>query len=53
MEGVWGLAFLPAMFALWANLHGGFLAGLAVLLVWTAGATWVCEATPRARLPYL
>lgn len=27
---------LPLLFALWANLHGGFLAGLGVLAVWTA-----------------
>lgn len=27
---------LPAVFAAWVNLHGGFLAGMAVLLVWTA-----------------
>ena len=27
---------LPPMFALWANLHGGWLAGIAVLLLWAA-----------------
>lgn len=27
---------LPPIFALWANFHGGFLAGLGVLGVWTA-----------------
>jgi hypothetical protein len=27
---------VPAMIALWVNLHGGVLAGLAVLLVWAA-----------------
>jgi hypothetical protein len=30
------LAF-PVMFLLWANLHGGWIVGLAVLGVWTAG----------------
>lgn len=30
---IWGI---PPAFALWANLHGGFLAGFAVLLVWAA-----------------
>lgn len=27
---------LPLVFALWANLHGGFLAGIGVLAVWVA-----------------
>jgi hypothetical protein len=30
------LVFLPPLFALWVNLHGGFLAGLAVLFAWSA-----------------
>ncbi len=29
---LWGL---PVVFALWANLHGGFLAGLAIMLTWS------------------
>jgi len=47
-EGRWRrLWLLPALFALWANLHGGFLAGLAVVFVWgvvhlawNRGADW-------------
>jgi len=42
-EGRWRrLWLLPPVFALWANLHGGFLAGLAVVLVWGAfhAADW-------------
>ncbi len=31
---LWGV---PACFALWANLHGGWIVGLAVLGVWMAG----------------
>jgi hypothetical protein len=30
------LVFLPPLFALWVNLHGGFLAGLVVLFAWSA-----------------
>ncbi len=34
-HGQWRwLWLLPPLFALWANLHGGFLAGLAILLAW-------------------
>jgi len=29
------LWFCPVLFALWANLHGGFLAGLAILSIWS------------------
>jgi hypothetical protein len=32
----WRLWLLPPLFAVWANLHGGFIAGLAVLVVWCA-----------------
>lgn len=42
-EGRWRrLWLLPPVFALWANLHGGFLAGLAVVFVWGAfhAADW-------------
>jgi hypothetical protein len=28
---------LPALFALWANLHGGVVVGLLLLFLWTAG----------------
>ena len=30
------LLLLPPMFLAWANLHGGFFAGLVILTVWTA-----------------
>jgi hypothetical protein len=30
------LWWMPALFAVWANLHGGVLAGAALLLVWAA-----------------
>jgi hypothetical protein len=33
-----GLWWLPPIFAAWANLHGGFLAGLAILGVFALGA---------------
>lgn len=33
----WGLALLPPLIAAWTNFHGGFLAGLGVLGVYTAG----------------
>ncbi len=32
------LWFVPPLFALWANLHGGFLAGLGILAVYSAVA---------------
>jgi hypothetical protein len=31
-----GLWLLAPLFALWANCHGGFLAGVAVTVIWTA-----------------
>jgi hypothetical protein len=31
------LWLLPVIFAVWVNLHGGFLAGLAVLMFWSVG----------------
>jgi hypothetical protein len=38
------LWFSPVLFALWVNLHGGFLAGLAILFLWsgihTAALVW-------------
>ncbi len=41
---------LPPLFALWPNLHGGFLAGIGILLIWllTYGARLVF-ATSAAR----
>jgi hypothetical protein len=38
-ERRWTLAVLPPLFAVWANAHGGFLAGLGVLVVWVAATT--------------
>jgi hypothetical protein len=32
LRWLWGI---PFVFALWANLHGGFLAGLAIAVVWS------------------
>lgn len=32
------LLALPAAFAVWANLHGGVVVGLAILWIWIAGA---------------
>ncbi len=43
------LWMLPPMFALWANLHGGFLAGLGMLLVWTFAH--LVSASLHARRP--
>jgi hypothetical protein len=43
-QGVWPLWKLPLLFFVWANLHGGFLAGLGVLLVWSVArliTVWV------------
>ena len=34
------LLWAPVVMALWANVHGGFAVGLALLLAWTAGAAW-------------
>ncbi|MBN2577843.1 MAG: hypothetical protein JXB10_02545 [Pirellulales bacterium] len=34
------LFWLPLLFALWANLHGSFLVGLAALTCFTVGSTW-------------
>lgn len=36
----WPLAWLPIVFLLWANLHGSFVMGLAVLGIVAAGQTW-------------
>ena len=42
----------PPLFALWANLHPGFLAGLGVLGIWTVvefGRRWLQRGAPRRR----
>jgi len=44
----WALAIAPVLFALWANLHGGWLVGLAVLGVWAAGDLWQSPDRRRA-----
>ena len=33
---LWGI---PIVFALWANVHGGFLSGLAIVIVWSFART--------------
>jgi hypothetical protein len=45
-SGVW---YLPLLFAVWANLHGGWMVGGAVLLVWTVVA-WAQRQPDRGRL---
>jgi hypothetical protein len=34
------LRWLPIIFLLWANLHGGWIVGLAILLLWTGVEIW-------------
>ncbi len=44
------LLWLPVLFAVWANTHGGWLVGAGVLLLWCAGSLatrtfpwpWLC-----------
>ncbi|MGA2436374.1 MAG: hypothetical protein ABSG25_13945 [Bryobacteraceae bacterium] len=45
------LWLLPAITVLWTNLHGGFLAGIVMLLVYAAGefVTWIVAADAAAR----
>ena len=45
-RAVW---ILPLLFAVWANLHGGWMVGGAVLFVWTVMA-WVQRQPDRGRL---
>ena len=44
------LMWLPPVFALWANLHGGFIVGLGVLAVWAAWSAFAGPAGWGARL---
>ena len=46
------LWLLPPMFALWANLHGGWLVGLGTLAVWSATnlGAWRSARVPAAAL---
>ena len=39
------LAWLPALFALWANLHGSFAMGLVALGCYCLGHTWIAAQT--------
>lgn len=45
------LLWLPPLFVLWTNLHGGFIAGIAVILAYGAGelARWLVEADQEHR----
>jgi hypothetical protein len=45
----WALAGIPPLFAVWVNLHGGFLAGLGVLGLYSAGLVgdWLLGRSPR------
>jgi hypothetical protein len=40
---------LPPLFALWVNLHGGFMLGLGMVALWVAGELWRARTTRAAR----
>lgn len=40
---------LPPLFALWVNLHGGFMFGLGVVALWIAGERWRARTRQAAR----
>jgi hypothetical protein len=41
IDGRWRIRrWLPLLFALWANMHGGWIVGLGVLGVWAAAESW-------------
>jgi len=43
----WWLAALPLLFAMWVNLHGGWIVGAGLLVVWTS--VQICRrGAPRA-----
>jgi hypothetical protein len=46
------LIALPPLFAVWANLHGGWIVGGAVLLLWTVGLITSAAEARRAALAY-
>ena len=48
-SGSRSVCWLPLVFALWANLHGGWITGLCVLGLWCALASW-SSAVTRAGL---
>ena len=42
---------LPLLFALWVNLHGGFMLGLVLLVLWTAAARLEARQVPGPARP--
>jgi hypothetical protein len=42
----WTLWLVPLCFAAWANLHGAWIVGLAVLFIWMAGRAWQAANLP-------
>jgi hypothetical protein len=51
MRSLW---LLPPIFAAWANFHGGFLAGLGLLAVWSSvSIAGLCYGAIRERRPLL
>ena len=42
------LYLLPLLFAVWVNLHGGFMLGLGMLSLWTVGQLWEWRRRPSA-----
>jgi hypothetical protein len=46
----WRIWILPPVFALWANLHPGFLAGLGVLVIWATIDVLAGRLSPRRAL---
>jgi len=41
---------VPPLFALWANLHPGFIAGLGILGIWATVEIWARHITDRRRV---
>lgn len=41
--------WLPIIFAVWANLHGGWMVGGAILFIWT-GVAWIQQAPQRTNM---